>query len=106
MIAFALTVISCSERYAKSVTFSGCPIPKLALPPTCPVSVELVAYPRRSASAIAAYPIDPCHAPLPTAWNLPFQPEMGNHTSILMSESLEGVSVAATRQNAGRPANA
>jgi hypothetical protein len=31
---------------------------------------------------------------------------MGNQTSILMSESLEGVSVAATRQNAGSPVKA
>src|SRR6185503_8833701 len=38
--------------------------------------------------------------PLPTAWNLPFQPETGIQTSILMSESDEGVRVAATRQNA------
>src|SRR6185503_7427119 len=36
----------------------------------------------------------------------PFQPDMGSHTSILISESLDGVSVAATRQNAGKPANA
>src|SRR5438270_13152075 len=44
----------------------------------------------------------PLNAPLPTAWNLPFQPEVGNHTSILISESLVGFSVAATRQNADR----
>jgi len=41
--ALALTVISCSDRYAKSISFSGWPSAKLALPPTCPVSVELVA---------------------------------------------------------------
>ena len=29
----------------------------------------------------------PLNAPLPTAWNLPFQPDAGSHTSILMSES-------------------
>src|SRR6185436_8994507 len=35
--------------------------------------------------------------------NLPFQAEgAGSHTSILISESLEGRIVAATRQNAGR----
>src|SRR4029077_220805 len=33
------------------------------------------------------------------------QPETGNQTSILMSESLEGVRVAATRQKAGRVEN-
>ncbi len=33
--------------------------------------------------------------------NLPFQFD-GSHTSTLISESLEGVSVSATRQNAGR----
>src|SRR5262245_39402891 len=43
----------------------------------------------------------PLKAPLPTAWNLPFHPAAGSHTTILMSESLDGLSVAATRQNAG-----
>src|SRR6188508_427378 len=47
----------------------------------------------------------PFQPPLPTAWNLPFQPAAGIHTSILMSESAVGLSVAATRQNAGRSAN-
>src|SRR5262245_21790419 len=53
----------------------------------------------------------PAQAPLPTAWSLPFQPEpaapepcaeAGIQTSILISESLDGVRVAATRQNAGK----
>src|SRR5215470_5358720 len=51
----------------------------------------------------------PAHAPLPTASSFPFhapspetEVEAGNHTSILMSESPDGVSVAAIRQNAGR----
>src|SRR5689334_22492752 len=39
--------------------------------------------------------------PWPTATNLPFQPVAGSQTSTLMSESLVGVSVACTRQNAG-----
>ncbi len=43
----------------------------------------------------------PAQPPLPTPWNLPFQPEAGIHTSTLMSESDEGVSVALTRQKAG-----
>src|SRR6185369_9887064 len=44
----------------------------------------------------------PAHPPLPTAWNLPFHAELsGNQTSILMSESGDGVSVTPTRQNAG-----
>src|SRR5690349_5526020 len=55
----------------------------------------------------------PVQPPLPTAWKRPFQPVLptapsargsGSHTSILMSESLVGVSVAATRQNAGAAA--
>src|SRR5712691_5892200 len=46
----------------------------------------------------------PAHPPLPTAWNFPFQPDAGIQTSILMSESLDGFSVAATRQKGGRPA--
>src|SRR5437763_846460 len=48
----------------------------------------------------------PAHAPLPTASSLPFHPEAGSQTSILMSESLDGVSVAATRQNTGSPPKA
>src|SRR5262245_8164522 len=48
----------------------------------------------------------PAHAPFPTACSFPFQPAAGNHTSTLISESLDGVSVAATRQNAGSFANA
>src|SRR5882762_4700666 len=43
----------------------------------------------------------PAQPPLPTAWNFPFQSAAGSQTSILMSESDEGVSVAATRQNVG-----
>src|SRR5687767_13488243 len=43
----------------------------------------------------------PAHPPLPTPRNLPFQPSLGIQTSILMSESRVGVSVAATRQKAG-----
>jgi hypothetical protein len=34
--------------------------------------------------------------------NLPFHSDSGIQTSILMSESLDGFSVAATRQNGGR----
>src|SRR5215510_6931101 len=43
----------------------------------------------------------PAQPPLPTAWYLPFHPSDGSHTSILMSESDEGASVAAMRQCAG-----
>ncbi len=50
---------------------------------------------------MAGYAIAPLNAPFPTAWNLPFHPEAGSHTSILMSESLVGFNVAATRQKAG-----
>ena len=45
---------------------------------------------------------EPAQPPLPTAWNLPFQSAAGSQTSTLMSESLVGLSVAATRQNSGR----
>src|SRR5579863_2325170 len=44
----------------------------------------------------------PAQPPLPTASYFWFQSAAGSHTSILMSESLEGLSVAVTRQNAGR----
>src|ERR1051326_980290 len=47
----------------------------------------------------------PVHPPFPLASNLLFQPAAGIHTSILMSESGVGLSVAATRQNAGRSEN-
>src|SRR5205807_1800901 len=47
----------------------------------------------------------PAQPPLPTAWNFPFHPTAGSQTSILMSESDDGVSVAATRQKAGRRLN-
>src|SRR5262245_7596660 len=43
----------------------------------------------------------PAHPPLPTPTNFPFQFWPGIQTSSLMSESREGVSVAATRQNDG-----
>src|SRR5262245_24369343 len=48
----------------------------------------------------------PAKPPFPGTTNLPFhEGAAGIHSSILMSESLEGLSVAVTRQNAGRPAN-
>src|SRR5580765_6685464 len=44
----------------------------------------------------------PAAPPLPVPRNLPFQTETGGiHSSILMCDSGVGVSVAATRQNAG-----
>src|SRR6478609_12065486 len=43
----------------------------------------------------------PAHPPFPTACSFEFQPADGSHTSILISESVEGLSVAETRQNAG-----
>src|SRR5262245_59338159 len=46
--------------------------------------------------------IVPAHPPFPTAWNLLFQPLTGNHTSTLISESLVGLMVTATRQKSGR----
>src|SRR6478672_3798806 len=46
--------------------------------------------------------MDPANPPFPTPRYLPFQPASGSHTSILISESLPGLIVAATRQNAGR----
>src|SRR5215469_16549994 len=50
--------------------------------------------------------MEPVHPPLPLARNFLFQPEAGIHTSIRISESLEGLSVAATRQNAGKSGKA
>src|SRR6185503_17105174 len=48
----------------------------------------------------------PAQAPLPTDCRLRFHPLSGSQTSILISESLTGVMVAATRQNAARFRNA
>src|ERR1700733_9344997 len=48
----------------------------------------------------------PFQPPFPTEPSFPFQFDAGSHTSILISESLDGFSVAAIRQNAGRSANA
>ena len=47
----------------------------------------------------------PARPLLPTDWSLPFQLDADSHTSILISESVEGVNVAVTRQNAGRRLN-
>src|SRR6187549_2861651 len=44
----------------------------------------------------------PAQMPLPMPTYLPFHPLAGSHTSDLMSESLEGLSVAWTRQKAGK----
>src|SRR5437667_138555 len=55
---------------------------------------------------MALLSILPFQPPLPTTSYLPFQLDAGNHTSIFISESLVGFIVAATRQNAGRSANA
>src|SRR5262245_3700492 len=92
------------DRYARSTSFSGWPSAKSAVPPTWPVSVPAVAYPAASAAASAGYGMVPAQPPLPTASNLPFQPDAGSQISTLMSESLVGISVAVTRQNAGRVA--
>jgi len=43
----------------------------------------------------------PAKPPLPSPRYLPFHPMSGSHTSTLTSESLAGLIVAATRQNAG-----
>ncbi len=48
----------------------------------------------------------PAQAPLPTDCSFPFQPAIGSHTSMRISESLVGLSDAATRQNAGKFLNA
>src|SRR4051794_34298763 len=47
----------------------------------------------------------PANAPFPTTSSLPFHPLTGSHTSILMSDRGDRLSVAATRQNAGSIAN-
>ena len=54
----------------------------------------------RPAGAIA-----PAKPPLPGTTNLPFQPDAGIQSSILISESALGIKVAVTRQKAGRSAN-
>src|SRR5690349_18294970 len=75
-------------------------------PPSCPVSVDAAAYPRRSAVARALLSILPFQPPLPTASNLPFQlAAAGIQTPTLMSESGVGLIVSAIAQNAGKSEN-
>jgi len=57
--------------------------------------------PKRDAGSELAVGDLSCKAPVSDALSFPFQPEVGIQTSILMSESLVGVSLAETRQNAG-----
>src|SRR5271165_90836 len=45
----------------------------------------------------------PANPPLPMPCSLPFQPVSGIHTSILISESVVGLAMTTTRQNAGTP---
>src|SRR5947208_15498027 len=45
--------------------------------------------------------MEPDPLTFPPSWKFPFQFASGLHTSILISESLDGFSVAATLQNAG-----
>src|SRR5437660_74696 len=47
----------------------------------------------------------PAHPPLPTARNFPFQFCAGIHNSISMCESVDGSSLASTRQNSGNCLN-
>src|ERR1700722_13274034 len=49
--------------------------------------------------------MEPAKPPLPTPRYLPFQPDIGIHTSNSILESLEGRMMAWTRQNAGSLAN-
>src|SRR5437870_368214 len=101
-MALAFRVISWTARYPKSISFSGWPMAKAAPPPEWPVSVLAAAYPRRIAPASPPLLISPDQPPFPTDCSLPFQPDSGIQTSILISESFEGVKVAATRQYGGR----
>src|SRR4029077_2129222 len=64
-----------------------------------------VAKPARNVLAISDSGTAPPIPPLPLPWKLPFQPEAGIQTSILILESLLGFTVAVTRQKAGRLAN-
>ena len=52
---------------------------------------------------MAAVGMDPLNAPLPTAASFPFQLAAGAQTSIAISDSGVGLTVATTRQNAGSP---
>src|SRR5215472_1495433 len=85
--------------------FSGCPIAQPASigdDPVRPVSVAVAAYPAFTNVASFTLSIDPAYPPTPIPSSLPFHPETGSQTSILMSESEVGLASATTRQNAGR----
>src|SRR3954465_8064322 len=59
------------------------------------------AKPRWSPEARVAGAIEPVQPPFPLPSKLPFQPDMGSQSSILISESPDGFKVAAIRQKAG-----
>src|SRR5215472_10099178 len=85
--------------------FSGCPIAQPASigdDPVRPVSVAVAAYPAFTNVASFTLSIDPAYPPTPIPSSLPFHPETGSQTSILMSESEVGLASATMRQNAGR----
>ena len=89
MIFFEATVISWTARQPKSITFSGCPSAEAR----AAADVAGVGRAGRIAAREAPSPSPrrrscPLNAPLPTAWNFPFQSAAGIQTSILMSESL------------------
>src|ERR1700761_30537 len=88
----------------KSTILSGCPSAQLASAAVAawPVSVLAVAYPSAIATAMPAYVMVPAKPPLPCPRYLPFHPVSGSQISTLMSESGAGLSIAMTRQNAGK----
>src|SRR5262249_12586900 len=53
-------------------------------------------------SLICGYEMEPAHPPLPMPMNLPFHPEIGIQSSMWISETGDGFSVAATRQHCRR----
>src|SRR5687767_10674880 len=103
MIPLDCTAVSCTARYPKSISFSGCPMAQSAPPPpSWPLSVPATTYPRRKGSAKGAVLMAPAQPPLPSCRYLPFQAEaVGSQRANLILESLLGRMTPRTSQWAG-----
>ena len=110
-----VTIKRIDQALAFDCRFMNCPGPEVdALigilhPDACAAFVAGIGRGRRispaESSSRALLSMLPFHPPFPTTSNFPFQLVAGIHTSIFMSESFVGFTVAAIRQNAGRSAN-
>src|SRR5438552_2568058 len=104
MICFETTGSRWVERYPKSTHFCGCPTSASASlldDGAVPMSLPATANPACSPEIIAGMESAtvPAYPPLPVPSKRPFHVAVGIHSSMLISESELGVSVALTLQN-------